>query len=786
MRTTRFPLPKGTFADANRPFSMQDMVNLRYQAAESEGTRSPEKLQTLPGLRPFVEVDDAGVCRGLHNAEGKLLSVLGRTLYRITKAGVAIPLGTLPGAGRVQMDHNQISLGNEVMVVNGSAGYTWNSVTDVFERITDDGFPGSSVVRFLSGRMVGIERLGRYAFNSEPADARSYNTLDRWTSEITPDPLVTMGVRGEELLLLSTTSGEFFQATANARQPFRSKRISFRGIGAAGAHAALEADGNIFWLGSDGVFYALNSYSPIRISDNALEAAIVDYTLSSVFAFRWDTVIYWTFPDGMTVGYDFKQRAWHRRESPGLNRWRVNAMTRWNNRWIAGDFQANRLWDCNLEDDYWLEGSDEYITRFNMAVMANDQNALRLPRLEIVMDRGQSATAPVDFDAQPTGPTIIGDPPDGALGQAYSFTFTATGGTPPYTYSHRSGTLPTGTAQDNDGELAGTLTASGTFSDIVTRVTDANGLWDETTSEIVIAGALWLYGPVNEDGAGGGSTAFYKRTLDPADWSADPLPLPGTMTGLDWISVANGLIFFHAPSDAENGYVSSDGGYTWTECDHPLYLDTIPQRDVYHNGNFYYYGNVRSVDGETWTAIPNFPAGITTTSWLARASDGAFLVSATNTNIYVTLDDGATAFTTRVNPFTGVQQGHMVTNGTRVVGAGGIGYGYSDDLFATAAIAGTDGPGGSLMFANGVWVGQRFELMRSTNGATYTQVLAIDTVSAQERRAEFGQGKWVWADQVGAAETLFHLSDDNALTWEPGETVYGPGGHLVYVGLDDE
>lgn len=56
MATQPIPLPEGTYDDESKPFSMQDMVNYRYQRAEQSGTRGPDKLQTLPGLRPFVEV----------------------------------------------------------------------------------------------------------------------------------------------------------------------------------------------------------------------------------------------------------------------------------------------------------------------------------------------------------------------------------------------------------------------------------------------------------------------------------------------------------------------------------------------------------------------------------------------------------------------------------------------------------------------------------------------------------------------------------------------------------
>ncbi len=72
---------------------------------------------------------------------------------------------------------------------------------------------------------------------------------------------------------------------------------------------------------------------------------------------------------------------------------------------------------------------------------------------------------------EPTDPPIVADLEivrgllaDGTEDQAYSHTFTATGGTPPYSFSLADGNLPTGLSLTPNGELSGTPTESGTFS----------------------------------------------------------------------------------------------------------------------------------------------------------------------------------------------------------------------------------------------------------------------------------------------------------------------------------
>lgn len=491
MRTEPVQLAGGAYTDESKPFSIQDTLNMRPQRTEAGGTRSPDKLQTLPGLRPYVEAGEDPV-RATHNAEGRLLAVVGRTLYRISNTGVAIPIGTIPGSGRVMMDHNQISLGNEVMAVNGSAGYLWNTVTDAFERITDPGFPGASVVKFIDGYFVVIEPQGRFAQSSSPAQGLEWNTLDRFTSEVSPDRLMAAGVRGSEILLLSASSGEFFQATPNVQQPFRTKRIDFK-VGAPGPYVVAEGDNNIWWLGSDGIFYCLNGYSQARISTRPIEIAIKGLDWSKVFAYRWDTVIYWTFPDGMTWGYDYAEREWHRRESYGLDRWRVNSMTFWNRRWIAGDFQSGKLWDCNLQDRYFLEGDTPYVCRRTLGVSHDNQNPVRAPRLELVMDTGQPETVAIAFPVQPEAPTITGAAQDGQAELAYSgYTYSISGGEAPLTVTVRDGSLPPGLEVSSAGVLSGTPTLAGTYA-FTLRVTGANGLWDEIEDSVsILPAGAWL------------------------------------------------------------------------------------------------------------------------------------------------------------------------------------------------------------------------------------------------------------------------------------------------------
>lgn len=493
MRNQPIPLVTGFYRDADRPWSQQDVWNYMPCKAERAGTRSPLMLKTPPGLFPWLEVADSPPVRGIHDVEGRLFAVIGTTLYRLTPTGVALPIGTVPGNGRVQMDHNQISGGNQLMVTNGSAGYVYDSVDQSFERVTDEGYPGSYLVRFMDGYMLGIDPSGRFAFNSDPANAKSYNTLNRWTSEYRPDRLVSMAPVGGDLLLLSASSGEFFANSGQYPQPFQSKRI-FLDRGCAGPFAVAEADSTAFWLGADGFFYQLEGYSALRISTRPVEQAVRGLDWWNAFAFVWEseghTCIGWTFLDGQTWLWDCSQKEWHRRESYGLDRWRVNCTTKSGGQWYAGDFQAGRVW--RIQWGYPWEGDTEFVSGFTQPVMHDNQNELIHNRLEIVMDTGQPDVASSEFPEQPTGPTISGAAGEADPNGDFSFQYTVTAGSSPVIKVEIvGGNLPEDWTVDVTGLLEGTTPASGLLN-VVLRATDANGLTYDHPDEIPIDTGIFV------------------------------------------------------------------------------------------------------------------------------------------------------------------------------------------------------------------------------------------------------------------------------------------------------
>lgn len=393
MRLTPIELIGGFNEDDAKTWASLDPVNWIPEVSEG-ANRTRLKLADAPGLRTLLTLGgEPG--RGLHNVQGRLFAVCGNVLYEIKPDFTFINRGTIPGVGRVGMQHNQRGTGNELLITNGSAGYVWDTTTTTLAKITDPGYPGGHSPDFLDGYLLQVEPYGRFFFHSDLTKAKEYNTLDRYQSESSPDRLVTGAVNQQEYVSFNETTTEFFYNSGSTTGTFKSKRISMD-RGCAGRHTVARMDNSLLWLGNDGVFYRLNGYNAQPISTGAVEKAVIGYDWSQCFAMTFESkhhkVVYWTFPDGKTFGYDVVTGLWHRRESFGLSRWRVNALVEWNGLWVANDYTNGKIYAVDWGVSY--EGADPLERGIKTPILHDDQNPITVIRLDLLFDTGTETQTP--------------------------------------------------------------------------------------------------------------------------------------------------------------------------------------------------------------------------------------------------------------------------------------------------------------------------------------------------------------------------------------------------------
>lgn len=386
------PIIGGAYSDDALPWSAQDTVNYILVPAEREGTRSPAKLVGVPGMVEYADLGTGLPVRGTHDVEGLLLAVSGRTLFRVDTDGTPHEIGAIPGTGRVVMAHNQVPNGHEVGIANGLSGYVYSTVTGTLVQITDPGFPGFRVVDFCDGYLAGVEPAGRYWFHSDLRKATEYNTLDRQDAEAAPDNIKTLIVSHREVLVLGERSGQFFRNTGAATGTFQNANGTEMEVGAASPYAVARLDNSVYWLGHDGIVYRLAGNQPQRVSTGPVEQSIAECDIGRAFAFTYEDrghkVFYLTFPDGPTWGFDVWSGEFHRRESYGLRRWRLNTLTRSRGAWIGGDYANGKLY--RLDWHAFDEAGAPLVSRRRTAVMHAAGNTIGVMGLRLAFDVGRA------------------------------------------------------------------------------------------------------------------------------------------------------------------------------------------------------------------------------------------------------------------------------------------------------------------------------------------------------------------------------------------------------------
>lgn len=608
MRAQPIAMVGGFYTDDSLPWSCQDTVNWLPTRAEVEGTRTPWKLETCPGLRESLWLGASSApIRGMHDLEGQLYFVSGQTLYRKRVDGGVDALGLIPGVSRVQMTHNQFKTGYQLLVENGQGGggYVYSTVDNTFTKITDEGYPGSISSDYLDSYMLGVEPLGRYWFHSNLADATDYNTLDRYEAEASPDKIVGLAVSQFEVVVFGQRTVEFFFNSGGQTGTFQNRRQSIT-RGCASRHTIQKLDNSLFWLGDDGIVYRLDGYAARRISTQPLEKAIAGYNWSEAISYVWEDrgykVYYLTFPGGLTFGYDVVTGLWTRRQSFGMDRWRLSHIVKSGNTWYGGDFQTGRIWV--IEWDYYLEGQSPMIRRHVTGILHDSQSQLIIPNAELIFGTGTLPTvpqAPLSPVVQnPGAPVISGSPPTGKTEVPYSYAFTISGGSG-NKVRLSAGVLPAGLSISETGVISGTPTEVGVsqFSLEVRDDFGRKGTWSGTLTVVlspafpVVAGWQGLY-----------SSAFA---------SSASIPLPSVVSG-DRLVL---LICFKNNAGAASNITAPTGWTAFTAQDYATSGSGFPFLQV--RG---YYRNCDGAEPPSVTFSANNSGGWGSTCY--RIDSGSF------------------------------------------------------------------------------------------------------------------------------------------------------------------
>lgn len=412
-----------------------------------------------------------------------------------------------------------------------------------FQQITDDAFPGAKSIDFIGQMFVYVEPMGRYWGWSSLADGTSWNSLDQAQAETAPDRIQGLIVSHNEVLLFGERTIEPWAFAPEGNATFQLQVGSVIESGCGSGKTIKRLDNSVFYLNESGQVARLNGYTPQIISTAAMEAAIRDCDMSRAFAMTWEdsghSVYYITFPDGHTWGYDVRQGLWHRRESFGLDRWRINALIKSNGTWYAGDYADGRVYELEWGNVY--EGCEIMPRTLTTGVLHSAANRVTVHGFSITAATGQPPTMPGSLlEAEPEPTTIL---------------ITGSGDTPFITAETAEVPTFAGIATSTGADVAQaacTVNSEGVFIAVgaseVVYSTSVNTAWTNVTPVHGTIGRFGSYGPdgwLLQHRAASHAGLLARASSTPTDLAALTINISGgaTRTTLSMSTYTGGMYY---------------------------------------------------------------------------------------------------------------------------------------------------------------------------------------------------------------------------------------------------
>jgi hypothetical protein len=434
----RFPLIGPGYTGRSTALDPSRSVNL-YPEVSAADSKSVLSLSGTPGTLLWANVG-ALIVRGFHAFNGLLYVVVGNGLYSVDVNGnVSSVLGTLSTSiGRVVMKDNGLQVsgvgGNQLMIVDGAAGYIYNVSTGAFTpsaSFTGGGgtgtcaFPstGANALEYMDGYFIVSQTDSMNVFCSDLYNGLSWNTLAVASIEAAPDTVHAIWNEQEQLFFVKEYTSEVWYNAGIATAvgfPFLRMTGAVLDYGTPASASVARGSNGLFALGNRRVGDGFNFIGAIRItadSPSVISPPAITYQMqkwapwNDVFGYCYEQdghqfyVV--TSPSAnQTFVYDASigdpMIAWHERStytgSPyEIGRHVSNCYAFFNGLHLVGDYQNGNIYQMKT-DVYRDNGNPLVAIRTCQPIFdKRDLNNIFIRKLQVDAETGVSA---VGLDSQ--------------------------------------------------------------------------------------------------------------------------------------------------------------------------------------------------------------------------------------------------------------------------------------------------------------------------------------------------------------------------------------------------
>lgn len=379
----------------------QERTNL-YCELQTDQEKNALVIYSTPGLRA-VSNYGANPCRGAHSMGDYKYFVFSNKLWREANDGTTTELGTLLTYGqRVSMADN----GTQLMIVDGTYGYIWNTSTLAFVQITDAQFPASTTVTFMNGYFIVSKTDSAEFYISALYDGTSWDALDFASAESNPDKLVRVIANNGQLHLFGDVSTEFWADSGATDFPFARVGAAAIEWGLAARWSLAKFDNSLMFLRKNRLgevqVCSLQGYQAAPVSTPELDYQLSRYTtVSDATAFSYmkagHPFYQINFPTaGESWLYDGRSNAWSRLESEG-GRHRAELQVQHLNKSYVTDYEEGLVYVLD-EDVYTDNGSA--IVRQLITRHQSTGNTSKITQLWLEMEGGVGLVSGQGSDPQ--------------------------------------------------------------------------------------------------------------------------------------------------------------------------------------------------------------------------------------------------------------------------------------------------------------------------------------------------------------------------------------------------
>lgn len=398
----------GSFVAQSPLVDCERLVNLYPEQRQTQGQHGDYALYPVGGFSTFVTVGDVGT-RALWADAGRCFAIIGPTLYELFVGRTATNRGTVVQDGNPATISYNGATGGQLFITSGGTGYCYVLATNVL-----------TVVLAGEATMGGMVNAYFLAFNSANGKVRISNLNDGTTwlalqyfqRTAAPDAWQTMQIRGTEVVMIGSQTGEVWHGVASGSIPFAPYQGVVFPYGVISSFGAGVSGPTVTWVSQNkdgqGIIVAMPGYVPDPISNYALETAVSGYARTSSISnaefltYQDDghpfTVV--SFPSVPACwANDGKTSIWHERDSlnplTGLSElWKPRVHCQAFGLHLTGDRTTGTIAIFDQSNMSELDGSAIRRLRIPSPLWATSRTeGLRVDRFELICEPGLGTLA---------------------------------------------------------------------------------------------------------------------------------------------------------------------------------------------------------------------------------------------------------------------------------------------------------------------------------------------------------------------------------------------------------